>query len=135
MNTLKEFSKEVNKITFDFIWNYKPAKIKKATLGLIKKKCNYDYDLLDLNNHLPAFYKQIMFYWLDITKAKPKNKNDPIWNNPLLTVIKTMLFFLQWYQAGIKQISDIFDSCERHFLPPNSVCNKFNAKCSFFTVL
>lgn len=29
-NTPKEFSKEVNKITFDFIWNYKPAKIKKG---------------------------------------------------------------------------------------------------------
>ena len=110
MNTPKEFSKEVNKITFDFIWNHKPAKIKKATLikqktdgGLDMKdfslfdkalklnwvkrlcsnsnapwqyipkslltdvggtelfKCNYDYDLLDLNNHLPAFYKQIIF--------------------------------------------------------------------------
>ena len=29
MNTPKDFSKEVNKITFDFIWNHKPAKIKK----------------------------------------------------------------------------------------------------------
>ena len=32
MNTPKDFSKEVNKITFDFIWNHKPAKIKKTTL-------------------------------------------------------------------------------------------------------
>ena len=29
MCTPKDFSKEVNKITFDFIWNHKPAKIKK----------------------------------------------------------------------------------------------------------
>ena len=112
MNTPKDFSKEVNKITFDFIWNHKPAKIKKTTLikqktagGLDMKdfslfdkalklnwvkrlcsnsdapwqyipkslladvggtelfKCNYDYNLLDLDNHLPAFYKQIIFYW------------------------------------------------------------------------
>ena len=112
MNTPKDFSKEVNKITFDFIWNHKPAKIKKTTLikqktavGLDMKdfslfdtalklnwvtrlcsnsdapwqhipkplladvggtellKRNYDYNLLDLNNHLPAFYKQIIFYW------------------------------------------------------------------------
>ena len=104
MNT-PDFSKEVNKITFDFIWNHKPAKIKKTTLikqktagGLDMKdfslfdkalklnwvkrlcsdsdapwqyipkslladvggtelfKCNYDYNLLDLDNHLPAFY-------------------------------------------------------------------------------
>ena len=29
MNTPKAFSTEGNKIIFDFIWNYKPAKIKK----------------------------------------------------------------------------------------------------------
>ena len=29
MNTPKDFSTEVNKITLDFIWNYKSAKIKK----------------------------------------------------------------------------------------------------------
>ena len=34
MNTLKDFSKEVNKITFDFIWSHKPAKIlSKKQLG------------------------------------------------------------------------------------------------------
>ena len=184
MNTPKEFSKEVDKITFDFIWDHKPAKIKKTTLikqktagGLDMKdislfdkalklnwmkrlcsnsnapwqyipkllladvggtelfKCNYDYNLLDLNNHLPAFYKQIIFYWQDIATATPKNKNEvlsqPIWNNRFLTVNKKMVFFPHWYQAGIKQISDLFDSCEGHFLPFNSFCSKFNVKCSF----
>ena len=29
MNTPKDFSKEVNMVTFDFIWNHKPAKNKK----------------------------------------------------------------------------------------------------------
>ena len=24
-------------------------------------KCNYDYNLLDLDNHLPPFYKEIIF--------------------------------------------------------------------------
>jgi len=106
MNTPKDFCKEVNKIALEFIWNHKPAKIKKTTLikqktagGLdikdfslfdkalklnwVKRlcsnsdapwqfipksllagvggtelfKCNYDYNLLDLDNHLPAFYK------------------------------------------------------------------------------
>ena len=32
INTPKDFCKEVNKIAFDFIWNNKPAKIKKTTL-------------------------------------------------------------------------------------------------------
>ena len=42
-----------------------------------------------------------------------------------------MVFFPHWYQAGIKQISDLFDSCQGHFLPFNSFCNKFKVKCSF----
>ena len=42
-----------------------------------------------------------------------------------------MLFLPYWYQAGIKQISDLFDSCVGHSLPFNSFCNKFNIKCSF----
>ena len=110
METPKNFAKEVDKITFDFIWNQKPAKIKKTTLikkksdgGLDMKdfyifdkalkrlcsdsdapwkyipksflanvsgtelfKCNYDYNLLDLNGHLPEFYKQIIYYWQEI---------------------------------------------------------------------
>ena len=32
MNTTKDLSKEINKITFDFIGNHTPAKIKKSTL-------------------------------------------------------------------------------------------------------
>ena len=27
-----------------------------------------------------------------------------------------MVFFVHWCQAGIKQVSDLFDSCEGHFL-------------------
>ena len=42
-----------------------------------------------------------------------------------------MIFFPHWYLAGIKQISDLFDSCEGHFLPLNSFGNKFNLKCNF----
>ena len=80
-------------------------------------KCNYDYDLLDLDNHLLAFYKQIIFYWQDVATATPKNKNEvlsqPIWSNRFLTVNKKMVFFPHWYQAGIQF---------------NSFCN---AKCNF----
>jgi len=34
-------------------------------------KCNYDYNLLDPENHLPAFYEQIILYWQDIATAIP----------------------------------------------------------------
>ena len=47
--------------------------------------CKNDPNLLDLDKHLPAFYKQIILYWQDIATATPKNTNEvlsqPIWNN------------------------------------------------------
>ena len=42
-----------------------------------------------------------------------------------------MVFFPHWHQAGIKQISDLFDSCEGQSLPFYSFHNKFNVKCNF----
>ena len=88
---------------------------------------NYDYNLLDLDNHL----KTSFFTLRPHLKVKNEVLSQPIWNNRFLTVNKKMVFFPHWYQAGIKQISDLFDSCEGHFLPFNSFCNKFNVKCNF----
>ena len=42
-----------------------------------------------------------------------------------------MVFFPHWYKAGIKNISDLFDSNERRFLLFSSFCNRFNVKCNF----
>jgi len=36
-----------------------------------------------------------------------------------------MVFFPHWYQA------ELFDSCERRFLPFSSYYNRFNVKCNF----
>ena len=47
ISTPKDFSKEVNKITFDFIWNHKPTKIKKNTL--LKQKTAGGLDMKDFS--------------------------------------------------------------------------------------
>jgi len=65
-------------------------------------------------------------------RTKNEVLSQPIWNNRILTVNKKMVFFPHWYQAGIKQISGLFDSSEGQFLPFNSFRNKFNVKCNFF---
>ena len=38
MNTSKYFSKEINRIAFGFIWNHKPAKLKKKGTLISKPK-------------------------------------------------------------------------------------------------
>ena len=47
ISTPKDFSKEVNRIVFDFIWNHKPAKIKKNTL--LKQKTAGGLDMKDFS--------------------------------------------------------------------------------------
>ena len=184
METPRDFAKEVDKITFDFIWNHKPAKIKKTTLIMPKHtgglgmtdfsifdkalklnwvkrlcsnsdapwqhipklllagvggtelfKCNYDYKLLDLDKNLPEFYKQIIHYWQDIAAATPINKtevlSEMIWNNRFITVNGKVIRFPLWFRAGIKQISDLWDSGENRFLSFHSFRNKYKVKCNF----
>ena len=184
METPRDFAKEVDKITFDFIWNHKPAKIKKTTLIMPKNtgglgmrdfsifdkalklnwvkrlcsnsdapwqhipklllagvggtelfKCNYDYKLLDLDKNLPEFYKQIIHYWQDIATATPINKtevlSEMIWNNRFITVNGKVIRFPLWFRAGIKQISDLWDSGENRFLSFHSFRNKYKVKCNF----
>ena len=86
-------------------WQHIPKSLLADVGGTELFNCNYDYDFLDLNNRLPAFYKRIIFLLAGHCKATPKNKNEvlsqPIWNNRFLTVNKKMLFLPDWYQAGI----------------------------------
>ena len=58
MNAPKDFSKEVNKITFDFIWNHKPAKLKKTTL--LKQKTAGGLDMKDFS----LFDKALKLNWV-----------------------------------------------------------------------
>lgn len=57
-------------------------------------KCNYDYNLLDLDNHLPAFLQTNHFFFTGRTSQRPhpKNKNEvlpqPIWNKRFVLVNK-----------------------------------------------
>ena len=123
LETPEHFADEVNELTFDFIWNHKPAKIHETTLIKNKKEgglgmkdfpffdkalkltrvkrlcsgidapwkyiptyflanvrgielfnCNYDTKLLNLNKHIPSFYKQVICYWQEIKQCTRENK-------------------------------------------------------------
>ena len=58
MNAPKEFSKEVNKIPFYFIWSHKPAKVKKSTL--IKQETAGALDMKDFS----LFDKALKLNWV-----------------------------------------------------------------------
>ena len=96
--------------------------------------CKYDHKRLKLDENLPSFYKQIILHW-QISLKTSLNKRDilsqTIWNNKYITVNKSSLFYPNWFQAGIKLISDNFDGQENRFSSYNSFCNKFRVKCNF----
>ena len=95
----------------DAPWKYIPKSFLSSVGGTELFKCNYDYNLLDLNNNLPEFYKQIINYWQKIASTTPHSKNEVlsqiIWNNRFIMINKKMVYLPQWHEAGVKQISDL----------------------------
>ena len=179
LETLEHFADEVNRLIFDYIWNYKPAKIRRTPLIKSKKEgglgikdfsffnkalkltwvkrlcsginapskyiptyflanvggielfnCNYNTKLLNLNKHIPSFYKQVICYWQDIKLSTPENKEpvlqEIIWNNRFIKVNGKPVFYSKWRQNGIEQIKDLLD------VPFEVLANKFHIeRCHF----
>ena len=67
----------------DAPWKYIPKSFLSSVGGRELFKCNYDYSLLDLNNHLPEFYKQIINYWQEIASTTPSQQERGSLSNNL----------------------------------------------------
>ena len=97
-------------------------------------QCNYGCNSLNLNKHVPSFYKDIT-YWQKITATCPQTKsevlNQIIRNNRFLLVNKKSIYLPRWHQDGIIHISDVFDEEKNCFLSYNSLCEKFKTKLNF----
>ena len=119
----------------DAPWKYIPKSFLSSVSGTDLFQCNYDCNLLDLNGHLPEFYKQIIHHWQKIVSMTPRSKTEilsqTIWNNKFITIDKKMVYLPLWHRAGIKKISDLFDENENCFLPFLSLRNKYTLTCNF----
>jgi len=58
----------------DAPWQYITKLLLAGVGGTERFKCNYGYNLFDLDNHLPSFYKLIIFYWHTFATDIPKSK-------------------------------------------------------------
>ena len=72
MNTRKDLRKEVDKITFDFIWNHKPSKIKKDYF-YHKQKTAGGLDMKDFS----LFDKALKLNWV----KRPRSNSDAPWQH------------------------------------------------------
>jgi len=119
----------------DAPWKYIPKSFLSTVGGTELFQCNYDYNVFDLNGHLPEFYKKIIHHWQEIVSTTPHSKTEiqsqTIWNNKFITIDKKMVYLPHWHRAGIKQISDLFDEHENCVLPFLSLRNKYTLNCNF----
>ena len=120
----------------DAPWKHIPTYFLANVGGTELFNCNYDTKLLNLNKHIPSFYKQVICYWQEIKLSTPENKEavlqEIIWNNRFIKVNGKSVFYSKWRQNGIKQIKDLFDVPENCFLPFEVLANKFHIKRRHF---
>ena len=117
-------------------WKYIPTYFLANVGGTELFNCNYDTKLLNLDKHIPSFYKQVISYWQEINLSTPENKEavlqEIIWNNRFIKVNGASVFYSKWCQNGIKQIKDLFDVTENCFLLFEVLANKFHIKDAIF---
>ena len=85
----------------DAPWKYIPKSFLSIVGGTETFQCKYDYNSLDLNGHLPEFYKQIIHQ--EIVSTTPHSKTEilsqTIWNNKFITIDKKMVYQPHWHGA------------------------------------
>ena len=98
-------------------------------------QCNCDIRYLDINEHLPKFYRDIILHWQEINTTTPKEKGDilnqVIWNNRFIRVNKASMYFSNWNQASVQKLSCLFNDEENSQSSLNAFAKKFNLKCNF----
>ena len=71
---------------------------------------NYDVNMLPQIHKIPKFYLDLLKTW-SICGVNESEKSQYIWYNKNLTVDKKLYFSLDFCNAGIKLISDLFMNC------------------------
>jgi len=177
----ENFAKEVDKITFHFIWNNKPPKIKKKTIigpkeqgglnvvsythinkaiklawikrllddkqsswkvipnnallkhgGLFLFSCDFDLKSID-TSATPPFYKNMLIYLQEFNALNPNKETinkQCIWNNKRIKIGHSPIFYKSWFDKGIKNIEDLFDSNHK-FLSLSEFGNIYDIQCNF----
>ena len=87
---------------------------------------------------LPLFYRDVLNAWEEIIMHTPTTKeeieNEILWNNHLVTIGGKSIFYRQWFNAGVKTLSDILDE-EGKFLSFPEFRKKYKIKTNFLRYL
>ena len=117
------FCDQVNKISFNFIWDNKITKIKKNTIIGEREKGPGERIYLPLTpatatvtisiKELPLFYERTLQYWFELKEVqgntKPCTKKTVIWNNKDIKIDNKMIFFRTWFDKGVSTLENLLD--------------------------
>ena len=82
---------------------------------------------------LPLFYRDVLGAWEGIIMHSPtirkEIENEILWNNDLITIGGKSIFYRQWYNAGVKSLSDILEVKGNFLSFPEF--KKYNIKTKF----
>ena len=90
-------------------WSYIPLAYLKNVGGRFLFECNFD--LKFLKAHIPLeFYKEALEAWKKLVCSSPESKeqilDEIIWNNRLIKIKGSSVYYKQWHEAGITKVSD-----------------------------
>ena len=121
--------------TDDAPWKAIPISLLSSVGGTLIFACNYDVKHINLDKSLPKFYNDVITYWQELANNVPKTKsnvlNQIIWNNQFIKIGKKSVFFQNWHQSGIQNVSSLVDEQTICFLPFQSFQQEFHINCNF----
>ena len=115
-------------------WKTIPWSLLQAVGGSLLFKCNFSLKVLPDLPLLPEFYKNVLGAWEEIVIHTPKTrkeiKDEILWNNYLITIGGKSVFFKDWYNAGLRSLSDILNE-EEKFMSFSEFKRKYMIKTNF----
>ena len=116
-------------------WKFIPLSLLSNVGETLLFQCHYDIKYLDINEHLPKFYRDIILQWQEINTTTPNEKGDilnqVIWNNRFIRINKALVYFPNWNQAGVQKLSCFFNDEGNSQSSLNAFVQTFNLKCNF----
>jgi len=114
-------------------WKTIPLDLLHYVGGPLLFERNFSLKTLPELSFLPLFYRDVLNAWEEIIMYTPtttKIDNEILWNNHFITIGGKSIFYQQWYNAGVKNLSDILDE-EGNFLSFPEFRKKYKIKTNF----
>ena len=102
-------------------WKLIPLSLLSNVGGKFLFQCNYDLKyLIYINEHSPKCYRDVLIHWQELNCTTPKDKEDIlnqiIWNNRLIRINNSSVYYRIWNQVAICKLACLVNDTGNSFL-------------------